>query len=140
MKEAKRKISTLAPYKIKDGSALIFLQKRSKDAGRYPGLFGFFGGGTEENETPEEALFREIKEELDFIPKNLKHFGKYDLPITIMDLFVSKVSDDFENEIIVSEGEYGRWFSEEDFEKERNFITGDLTILEELYEKLPKYE
>ncbi|MDD4531187.1 MAG: NUDIX domain-containing protein [Candidatus Pacebacteria bacterium] len=137
MTETKRKISSLAPYKVKDGSAFIFLQKRSKDASRYPGLFGFFGGGAEENETPEEALFREIKEELDFIPKNLKHFGEYDLPVALMDLFVSKVNDDFEKEITVSEGEYGKWFNEEDFEKERDFITGDLTILEELYEKLP---
>lgn len=140
MTEAKRKISSLAPYKIENDSVFIFLQKRSKDASRYPGLFGFFGGGAEENETPEETLSREIKEELNFIPQNLKHFGKYELPVTIMDLFVTKVDDDFEKEIEISEGEYGKWFSEDDFEKERQFITGDLRILEELYEKLPTYE
>jgi 8-oxo-dGTP diphosphatase len=140
MTKNKRRISSLAPYKIENNSVFVFLQKRAKDASRYPGLFGFFGGGTEENETPEETLLREIKEELDFIPKNLKHFGKYDLPVTIMDLFVVKVDNNFENEIKISEGEYGKWFSKEDFEKERRFITGDLKILEELYEKLPKYE
>ena len=31
---------------------------------RLPNYFGFWGGGTENNETPEEALLREIKEEL----------------------------------------------------------------------------
>jgi 8-oxo-dGTP pyrophosphatase MutT (NUDIX family) len=140
MTENKRKISSLAPYKIENGSVFIFLQKRDKNASRHPGFFGFFGGGADDNETPEETLLREIKEELDFIPDNFNHFGRYDLPEIIMDLFITKVGNDFESKIKILEGEYGRWFNEENFEKERQFITGDLRILEELYEKISKYE
>jgi mutator protein MutT len=140
MLKEKRKISSLAPYKINNDYIFIFLQKRSKDASRHPGLFGFFGGGAEENETPEETLLREIEEELNFIPEKFEHFKRYDLPLTIMDLFIVMVDNDFEKQIKISEGDYGKWFSREDFEKEKEFITGDLKILEELYNKLPEYE
>jgi len=98
------------------------------------------GGGTEGNETPEETLLREIKEELDFIPEKYVYFNKYDLPQIILNLFVINVGDDFEKQIKILEGEYGRWFSKEDFLREKSIITGDLTILEELYEKLPEYD
>jgi 8-oxo-dGTP pyrophosphatase MutT (NUDIX family) len=47
----KRKTSVLVPYKIKNDSVFIFLQKRSKDAQVAPGLFGFFGGGAEDGES-----------------------------------------------------------------------------------------
>jgi len=135
--ENKRKISSLAPYKNENGAIFIFLQKRAKDAKVAPGFFGFFGGGSKEEETPEEALLREIKEELDFVPKDFNHFGRYDLPEIIMDLFVVKVNDSFEKQIKILEGEYGKWFGEKDFLKEKDYITGNLEILEELYQKLP---
>ncbi len=134
--EDKRRVSALVPYKVENDLIFVFLQKRAKDAKEAPGLFGFFGGGTEGNETPEEALLREIKEELDFVPEDFSHFGKYELPKKVMDLFIIKVNNDFESKIGVLEGEYGRWFSEQDFMNEKNLITGNLAILEELYQKL----
>ena len=132
----KRKVSAIAPYKIEGGKVFIFLQKRDKDTKRDPGLFGFFGGGRENNETPEETLLREVKEELDFVPDNVNYFGKYILPKTIINIFTTKVDTNFENEIKILEGEYGKWFAENDFENEEDFISGDLKILEELYKKL----
>ncbi len=134
--EEKRKISSIVPYKIENDTVFVFLQKRSDNANRYPGLFGFFGGGKEEGETPEETLLRETKEELDYTPDNLNHFGTYELPVTIVDVFTTKVDNDFEKNIKVLEGDYGQWFSETDFESNRDSITGDLRILEELYQKL----
>jgi 8-oxo-dGTP pyrophosphatase MutT (NUDIX family) len=136
--ETKRKISALAPYKIEKGLAYIFLQKRAKDAKREPGLFGFFGEGAERKETPKETLIREIKEELDFTSDNFIHFKKYGLPKTLMDLFIVKVDNNFEKRIKILEGECGRWFSEKDFLREKKIIIGDLRILEELYQKIPK--
>jgi len=130
----KRKVSVIAPYKIENETVLIFFQKRSDNAKRYPGLFGFFGGGAEENETPRETLLRETKEELDYVPDNLYYFGKYEMPITIVEVFTTKVGNDFEKKIKILEGDYGIWFSKEDFENNRNLITGDLKILEDLYQ------
>lgn len=46
-----------------DGKFL--LQHRTEDAPRHPGYWGFFGGHIEEGETPEQAMIRETKEELD---------------------------------------------------------------------------
>lgn len=134
--ENKRKVSVLAPYKKENGEVYIFLQKRADDAPREPGKFGFFGGGVEENETIEEALLREVKEELNIILKEYSHFGTYYLPKTIVEVFITEVGDNFENEITILEGDYGKWFDENDFEKEREIITGDLRILEELYAKI----
>jgi len=134
--EGKRKVSVLVPYKKENGLIYVFLQKRSENAEREPGMFGFFGGGADDNETSEETLLREIKEELDFVLDEFNHFGIYYLPKTVVDVFTIEVNNNFENEITVLEGDYGKWFSEEEFERERNLITGDLRILEELYEKL----
>ncbi len=44
----------------------ILLQHRGKDMKRLPGYWGLFGGGIDEGETPEEAVRRETKEELDY--------------------------------------------------------------------------
>ena len=76
--EKKRHVSILIPYKIKDQQVLVFLQKREKDRKVLPGHFAFFGGKIEEGENPEEALDREIKEELCFNPKGQEFLGKYD--------------------------------------------------------------
>ena len=135
MKE-KRKVSTLVPYKIKGGIVLIFFQKRSNNAKRYPGLFSFFGGGSEGDENSEETLLREVKEELDYIPDNLNYFGRQEMPISIVDVFTTKVEDDFEKKIKILEGDYGIWFSEDDFEKNKNLMTEDVKLFEKLYEEL----
>jgi 8-oxo-dGTP diphosphatase len=47
--------------------------------------WGYFGGKIEEGETPEEAVVRETKEELDFDLQDHKFIG----------IFKNKVSDDF---------------------------------------------
>lgn len=134
--ENKRKVSVLVPYKKENGLIYVFLQKRSDDAEREPGMFGFFGGGADGDENPEQALLREIKEELNIVLEKFDHFGTYYLPKTVVDVFITEVGSNFENEITVLEGDYGKWFNEEDFERERHIITGDLRILEELYDRL----
>ncbi|OGE73612.1 MAG: hypothetical protein A3I07_03025 [Candidatus Doudnabacteria bacterium RIFCSPLOWO2_02_FULL_42_9] len=42
----------------------VLLQKRDMKAEFNPGLWSFFGGSSENNETPEQCLVRELKEEL----------------------------------------------------------------------------
>jgi mutator protein MutT len=50
----------------------ILLQHRAEDAKRLPGYWGFFGGGIEASETPEQAVKRETLEELNYSLKNPK--------------------------------------------------------------------
>ena len=50
---------------ILEKNGKILLQFRdTNDETKNPGLWGIFGGGIEEKETPEQAIIREIKEEL----------------------------------------------------------------------------
>jgi len=60
---ATRNVSVLVLY---NAEGKILLQHRDKNAARLPDYWGFFGGGIEGTETPEEALKREIEEELSY--------------------------------------------------------------------------
>lgn len=130
----KKKISDLIPYKIKDGKVFVFLQKRTKDAPNYPDMFGFFGGAAEDGETPDEALKREIKEELNIVPANYWFLGRYDLQ-SIKDLYAMEVDDSFESRITVLEGEYGKFFSEEELQRE-NIIEEDKATFSDFFQKI----
>lgn len=66
---------------------MVYLQKRTKDAPRLPDYFGFFGGGAEGNENPEETLQREIKEEMNIVPAEFSHFKTYEFEGSIKDIF-----------------------------------------------------
>jgi 8-oxo-dGTP pyrophosphatase MutT (NUDIX family) len=71
-----------------------------------------FGGGIEEGESPETALFREIREELDYQPVDVIFFRTYEYSDYELNIFLSEVDERFESEITVLEGEYGRFLNE----------------------------
>ena len=43
----------------------------------YPGYWAFFGGHIESEETPEEGIWRELQEEINYTPPWLKHFKSW---------------------------------------------------------------
>jgi 8-oxo-dGTP diphosphatase len=57
-----------------DGDGRILLQHRTVDAPTFPDYWAFFGGGLEEGETPEQAVEREIIEELAYTLKSPRRF------------------------------------------------------------------
>ena len=132
----KRKISILIPYKISDEGVKVFLQKRSKNAERLPDWFGFWGGGTENNETPEETLKREIKEEMNIDIVGYSYFGKYEFYRSIKDFYTLKVDNSFESKIEIGEGEYGRFFSENEIRNEEKLILEDKTVLNDFFKNI----
>jgi len=132
--ENKRKISILVPYILEEGEVSVYLQKRSKNAKRLPDYFGFFGGGAEGDERPEEALRREMQEEIAFIPEGYAFFKEYDFERSIKSIFLLKVDRGFEQKVTVLEGEYGRWFTEQEALMERKLIDEDKIVLRDLYE------
>lgn len=73
---------------------------RSKSGEKY----GFWGGGIEEGETPEQGLRRELKEELAYEPEILDYWGDYSFKINLIgskhhgttieaDLFLSPITE-----------------------------------------------
>lgn len=56
----------------------VLLQLRDKDHS-YSGSWALFGGHIEDSETPEEALVREIKEEINYSLKNYKLIKESDV-------------------------------------------------------------
>lgn len=120
------------PYKICKGEFCFYIQKRSDTAKRAPGYFGFWGGGAEDNEEPEATLMREIKEELSVDLKDYTFFSRYEFYGSIKSVFFAEVGDDFENNIIIGEGEYGVWINENDIESDIKIINEDKLIIQNL--------
>ncbi|MFC1612341.1 NUDIX domain-containing protein [Patescibacteria group bacterium] len=65
-------IRNIAVIILYDKDKNILLQHRSEDAKRLPGYWAFFGGGIDENETPEQTVRREAMEELGYKLNNPK--------------------------------------------------------------------
>lgn len=68
---------------LKNKEGKILFQLRDKN-GRNPNKWGIFGGGIKKNESPEQAIIRELKEELglvtsisDFVKENTIPFIDY---------------------------------------------------------------
>jgi len=53
-----------------DREGCVLLQHRGPEAPCNPGRWGFFGGGIESGESPEQALVREAYEELRYTPRD----------------------------------------------------------------------
>lgn len=90
-----RKVSVIVFY---DGKGRILLQDRT--GYKTPEEeYGFWGGEIENRERPEQALIREIKEELDYELKDFKFIGKFsgqaeEIKVrVIMFTFISKLKN-----------------------------------------------
>src|ERR1700729_3957987 len=99
----KRKVSSLTPYYKKDDTYYFFLQMRDSTATNNPNRLGLFGGGLEGEESPEEAIIREIKEELNFDLKNPVFFCHFEFMNMVQDAYTLEVEEDFKNKVTVLE-------------------------------------
>ena len=99
------------------GEILLYLRD-NKPGIPFPMHWDLFGGHLEEGETPEEALVREVKEELNFDLRDYEFFKKYecyegDAYPNIKYIYHGKFNLPLE-EITLLEGEYPRYFSREE--------------------------
>lgn len=134
MEDQEIKISLFLPFKIRNNQVLVYLQKRSESATRLPGYFGFFGGHSEGDENPEETLLREVKEEMNFVPSGYELLGHFKFCGCTKSAYILEVDNEFEKNIKVLEGDYGKYFNEEDALNELKLIDEDKTVLRALYE------
>lgn len=129
----KVKISILIPYKIIGGDVWVYMQKRSANQ-KSPNCIGFWGGHAENEETPEETVQREIKEELglDLDMEQVKFFNRYESLNSLISTFVLPVENGWEERVVIGEGEYGLWLdAKEGFDRE-DILTMDKVKLNDL--------
>ena len=125
-------INVVAAIIEKDGR--IFATQRGY--GAYKDWWEFPGGKIEAGETPEEALVREIREELRAEIKvgELFRTVEYDYPEfhMIMQCFLCELISD---EIELVEHEAARWLGKEDIRSVR-WLPSDIEIVDKLIQKL----
>ncbi len=122
-----------------DNENNITLQNR-KNYSKHGEKYGFFGGKIEEGENPEQAIKREIKEELGIEIKNFKLFRDYTERIEELNttlrrvVFLAKMPDI--KKIKEGEGKIEIMKFKDSFSLK--MIQGDVELLKEIYNKLKK--
>lgn len=100
-----------------DGKFL--LQHRDDHATRFPGYWGFFGGGLDENEDPETAMVRETKEELGIDVVNyhlVLHHHFSDAHDAVGEKWLFTAPYEQQGPLILGEGQGMGWFSVHDLD------------------------
>ena len=135
--KAVRVVGAIIEAEKKNGDAIekmIFATQRGygdlKDGWEFP------GGKIEEGETPEEAIVREIKEELDTVIKVEKFVDtiEYDYPEfhLSMDCFLCSI---IEGDLVLKEHEAAKWLTRGTLDSV-DWLPADITIIEKVRELL----
>lgn len=118
---------------IKNDNLILATQRGYGD---FEGMWEFPGGKIELNETPEEAIIREIKEELDIEIKVTEFIEKveYDYPEfhLDMDCFFCEI---FSGDLILYEHQDARWLAKDELESV-DWLPADLGLVEKIKEKI----
>lgn len=113
---------------------MVFATQRGH--GDYKDRWEFPGGKIEPGETPEEALVREIKEELDTTTNVGQFLGtvEYDYPDfhLLMDCFACEVA---EGDLILKEHEAAKWLTKKTL-RSVDWLPADVAILDKVEELL----
>ena len=99
---------------LHDGRGRILLQHRTNDAPTFPDYWGLFGGGIEQGETAQQAVEREILEELAYQLRSAwritsRQFVRGGIEYT-MHVFAEKYDG---SPLLLGEGQGMKWFSPE---------------------------
>jgi len=129
-----RVVAAVIKAKSETGNPIIFATQRGY--GEYKDGWEFPGGKIEEGETPQDALKREIREELDttVIVGELIDTIEYDYPAfhLSMDCFWCEISD---GNPVLKEHEAAKWLTKETLYSV-DWLPADITIIEKIAENL----
>lgn len=117
---------------LEDKLGKLLLQKReNKKSVRHPGYWGLFGGKVENSETPEQAVHREILEELDLNLKETVLLKAYAFEEKRVDLLYKPKNPIQPTKISLMEGETFKWFSKEEVLNLKKLVPYDNVMLTE---------
>ncbi|MCR5215200.1 MAG: (deoxy)nucleoside triphosphate pyrophosphohydrolase [Eubacterium sp.] len=129
-------IKVVAAIIVADKNDQKMLFSTQRGYGEFKDGWEFPGGKVEEGESPEQAIVREIKEELDTLIKVEKFIDKieYDYPDfhLSMDCFLCSI---LEGNLVLKEHEAAKWLSKEDIDSV-DWLPADVTIVEKVREYL----
>lgn len=118
----------------KNGEPIIFATARGY--GEFKGGWEFPGGKIEEGETPQNALIREIKEELDteISVGELIDTIEYDYPTfhLSMDCFWAEIVS---GNLELKEAEVAKWLTKDTLDSVE-WLPADITIIEKIRERM----
>lgn len=108
----------------------FLLLKRSESEHNYSNYWGLPGGSVEENETPTDAVIREVYEEMGVEIPNVRLLKRYPYHNTIINVFVYNSSEFDPNGIVLNE-EHTQWgmFSYYDLHQMRDIIPSTLRFI-----------
>ena len=100
---------------LENSEGEILLQLRDNKPGLpYPDCWGTFGGQIEEGETPEGAIRREIKEELNYELRNPEYLGNFPFDGYDIHMFMKRDTDITIRDLTVREGQRGEFLTLEE--------------------------
>lgn len=115
------------------GEVLLYLRD-DKENLSYPNQWAILGGEVEENETPEQTIKREMKEEIEFDPDPIFKFREYDTKHGRHILFYT-FADLNIDETPLHEGQKIDYFSWDEIQKMNNIIHFDRKILLDFFQR-----
>lgn len=126
-----RVVAAVIRSENENGEPIIFATQRGY--GEYKDGWEFPGGKIEEGETPENALVREIKEELDteIVVEDLIDTIEYDYPTfhLSMDCFFCRLVG---GNLVLKEHEAAKWLTKEQLDSV-DWLPADITLIDKLF-------
>ena len=98
---------------INDEKQILLLLRDDIPSIPYPNMWDVPGGHVEKNETPEECIVREMKEEMNLTLDGFKLFSKIEFDDRIEYTFWTSANFDVEK-IKLSEGQKLKWFTNDE--------------------------